>query len=277
MKLTSKIITCISFLTIITACNDKKEKSDDSPPIKSENPTVYEKAKPVPLTTSTVQEFINWASGSDLTERERIREEISKVANDEEILNRLINEFERVDTTDVGYSLIVLSIIGEMQNPKALTFFDSLANRKLPEQVERFHSGLTKRDVAEILSSKAAECAAYLKTPESDRLLLNIISQHPSEAVRSAAIDAYLYNKGDTEEAKQGLRQYAKESDLKFIDRTRFTRASNKEGFDRNLSLFYSKNPKEIAPEPGPPTENYKQGKDSTKMVQAVKPPKRQQ
>lgn len=276
MKLTIKIISCISFFIIIGACNDKNERSDDSPPIKSGNPTIYEKAKPVALTPASTQDFINWASGSDLSERERIREEISKASKNEQVLSELINEFEKVDTADVGYSLIVLSIIGEMQNPKALPFFEKVATRELPRQTEEFHSGLTKRDVSEMLSSKAAECAAYLKSPESDRVLLNIISQHPSETVRSSAIDAYLYNKEDSEEAKRSLLQYVKEIDLKYIDRTRFTRDSKEESFDSMLAEFYEKHPKEIAPEPGLPTEKYEQGKDTTSLIKPIQPPKRQ-
>ncbi len=108
-------------------------------------------------------------------------------------------------------------------------------------------------------------------------LRINVTSQHPSKAVRSAAIDAYLFNNGDNEEAKNKLKQVLRKSDVSLIDRTRFLRNSNKEEFDRNLGLFYKKHPSEIASEPGPPTEDVKKKKDSVKKVQPFDPPKRKQ
>jgi len=276
MKLTYKNIIYLFFFVVITACGTKKKTGDDLPPVRSEKPIIYEKADSVALSPSTIKEFINWASGSDLNEREIIRKEIMKSSKDEEVLKLLFEEFENVDVQDVSYSLIVLSIIGEMQNPNALPFLEKIIYRELPKQEEQFHSGLTKRDLVEMLSSKAVECVAYLKIDESNRSTLNVISQHPSIAVRSAAIDAYLFNNDDSEEAKKTLKEVVRESEANLIDRTRFTRNSKKEEFDRNLSLFYKNNPKEIAPEPGEPTEEFKKGKD-TVLVQPVNPPKRNQ
>lgn len=278
MKLTYKIIICIYFFAFITACNDSKKKTDqDPPPVRLEKQNIYEKADSVSLTPSTIKGFINWASGSDLDEREIIRKEILKASKDEEVLKLLFEEFEAVDIDDVSYSLIVLSIIGEMQNPNALPFFEKIIYRELPEQEEKFHSGLTKRDFVEMLSSKSVECAAYIKTDESNRLILSVISNHPSKAVRSAAIDAYLFTNGDSEEAKKTLKNVVRESEANLIDRTRFLRNSTKEEFDRNLGLFYKNHPKEIAPEPGQPTEDYNKNKDSVRIVKPVKPPKRKQ
>ncbi len=279
MKSTYKIILCLSFFMFIMACDDKKkqEVQDNNPPPKqSENPTTYQKAERTELTSTTVKEFIQWSSGSDLKEREEVRREITKASKDEEVLKLLFEEFERVYIEDVGYSLIVLSIIGELKNPAALPQLEKIIYKELPEQEEKFHSGLTKRDFVEMLSSKAVECAAYLKTKASNRSVLNAVAQHPSNAVRSSAIDAYLFNNDDSEEAKKALREVVQENELHLIDRVRFLRNSNEEEFDRNLSLYYKAHPDQVAPEPGPPTEESRE-KDSIKVVRPIQPPKRKQ
>ena len=279
MPLPVKFILFIFLCLMFNACNDKKKQNEkETPPQQSENPIIYEKAEPVELTPETVDAFINWASGSELEERENVRKEILKASKNEEVLKLLFNSYEKVTTNDFGYSLIVLSIIGEMQNVNSLPFFEKIIFQKIPENNEAFHSGLTQSDLVEILISKAVECAAYLRTAESYQLILKVASEHNSAAVRSSAIDAYLYNNNDSQEAKNVLEQTIRDYDINLIDRTRFTRNSTKEVFDDNLNSFYKKNPKEIPPDPEFIKPDDRQ-KDSTriKIVQPINPPKRKQ
>ena len=277
MPLPVKLILFTFLCFMFNACGDKK-KEKETPPQQSENPTIYEKAKPVELSPETVDAFINWASGSELEEKENIREEILKASKNEEVLNLLFNRYEKVTTNDFGYSLIVLSIIGEMQNENSLPFFEKIIFQRIPENNEAFHSGLTQSDLVEILISKAVECAAYLRTEESYQLILKVAAEHNSVAVRSSAIDAYLYNNNDSQEAKDLLEQTVREYDINLIDRTRFTRNSKEEAFDDNLNSFYRKYPNEIPPEPEFVKPDDRQ-KDSTKIkiVQPINPPKRKQ
>lgn len=272
-------IVFIFLCVLIGACETKKGKQEsDSPPQKSENPVIYEKAKPVELSQETTKEFIQWASGSSLEEREIVREAIGKASKEEVVLSSLFQEYEKVKTDDIGYSLVVISIIGELQNQAALPGLEEIIFEEVPEAEKEFHSGLTKADLVEILASKAVEAAAYLKTETSDSLVLRVVKEHGSKAVRSSAIDAYLYNHDDTEEAKNALKNIVRQEDEILLDRVRFTRNSTKAEFDKGLNSFYEKNPKEVAPIPELSKEKDKK-KDSARieLTEPIPPPKRNQ
>lgn len=280
MKLMTVFIS-LPFI-VFSTCNTKGTKKDgtraeeEAPPKQSEQPVNIDKAKPVALTPSTVKEFTAWASGSDVGEKEAVRESIAKASKDGEVLKQLFAEYEKVKTSDVGYSLVVLSVIGEMQNPASLPGLRDIIYTQLPKPKEEPHAALTELDLVEMLASKAVECAAYLKTAESNRLVLEVVAKHPSQAVRSAAIDAYLYNNGDTEKAKATVSRAAQEKDRILVDRTRFAKGGKKEAFDRQLEIFYKKYPQEVAEQPGEP-EKTDRKKDTVGTAKSINPPKRNQ
>ena len=105
----------------------------------------------------------------------------------------------------------------------------------------------------EILQAKAVESVAYLNTPEADAMTMRAIREHPSPVVRAAAIDAYLFNHGDTEAAKQELRAIAQKDDAILVDRVRKSADLNRESFNEGLARFYELHPNAVAPRPGPP------------------------
>lgn len=276
MRHSFKIIIFFSLIVSLLSCKAKLAEPTVAP--KSENPTVLEKAKQVELTPATVDEFLDWASGSDLSERETVRNEIAKASNDKEVLNKLIDEFEKVSSEDLGYSLVVLSIIGELKNPNALPFLEEVVNQELPPLEKEIHGTLYKRDIVEMFASKAIEGVAYMNTPESDKVVLRTSAQHPSNSVREAAIDAFLFNKGDTEAAKEQLRGVLKNHDLKFLERARFIRGSDKDEFDLKLTTFYRMNPGETPQPPKSTSRKWKPANDSVDTYQNLpEPPKRLQ
>ena len=265
------------WLLLAWACNNVKNTTQENePPKQSKEPVVITKAQPVALTPESVKEFVLWASGSGLDEQEKVREAIQKAAHDDVVLKLLFQEYDSVEINDVGYSLIVLSIIGELKNPTSIPQLVAIINQELPAIDSAVHSGLSNRDYAEILASKAVECLAYLRTPEANQLTLKVIAEHNSSAVRSAAIDAYLFNNGDSREAKDRLRKIVKEEDKPLIDRVRFKRTGDAASFNAELNRFYELNPKEVAENPGEPSQKLKLS-DSSNMENPVTPPKRKQ
>jgi len=68
-----------------------------------------------------------------------------------------------------------------------------------------------------------------------------VAQQHPSRAVRIAAIDAYMWNHGDTAEAAAHIYSALPESDHKYVTRPRFYRGMNREVFPTRLREWREK------------------------------------
>jgi len=200
------------------------------------------------LTVETVDEFISWAGRSDSAGHLRAREEILKTREDSTIIASLFDRFESSRTNDLGTSLIILGMIGEMKNPRSLERFATLLKEPLPEEVEVLDAGLNERDLTEMIAAKAVECAAYLRTPVSDSLTMWAIQHHPSVVVRAAAIDAYLWNHGDSTEAKERLKLLLSPAERPFLDRVRRSSAGTPEAFNAGLERFYELHPEQLPP-----------------------------
>ena len=269
----TKSVILFLMLSAVLGCVKKGTDSSPKPPIQSVNPTVYTKPEPVNLTPETVDKFVDWASSSGLDEQEKVRNAIKESSGNEKVLNELITRFEKVDTTDLSYSLVVLSLIGEMQNPASMPWLEKQVYRPIPPNLSSPHGGLNSTDIVEMVATKAVECLAYLKNEKSDRLTLRVIAKHSSATVRSAAIDAYLYNHNDSEEAKRQLMEVIQKGDLLLLDRARFTRAKDSKAFNATVERFNKLHPEQLAQSPGEPTEKGPKY-DTTKIGTINEPPK---
>jgi predicted component of type VI protein secretion system len=271
MKIEKIVFLMILLVTVISCSKTKKEKVQ-MPPKQSITSTVLTKPKATELTVETTDSFIAWAASSSMEEKEEVRSNIKKVSTNEGVLQELIKRFEKVDTLDVSYSLIVLSLIGELQNPKSEPWLLKQVNRPIIELKDIPHASLSQRDLVEMLSSKAVECLAYLRTKSAEESLRNIISKHPSGSVRSAAIDAYLYNHDDSKEARAILQRIVQPDDLPLLDRARF-KATDSKAFNSIQEEFYKKHEKERVVAPGEASVKNIKKSDSIKIEQAISPP----
>lgn len=270
----SKILFFTLLSMIMVNCTDRKRGKEPQPPKRSENPTVITKPEPVELTVQNIDPFIAWASASDLNEKEKVRSNIQRASTDRAVLQELIKRFEKVDTLDITYSLIVMGIIGELQNPASQTWLIRQANRPIPVTRKTPHGALTGSDIIEIISSKAVESLAYLKASDSDIAVLDIIAKHPSAAVRSAAIDAYLYNHEDSEDAKAMLKRVMQPNDLLLLDRVRFKKTNDSKAFNAAQDKFYRLHQEEMYEAPGKPTIKEVRKSDTIKVVKEITPPR---
>jgi hypothetical protein len=133
---------------------------------------------------------------------------------------------------------------------------------ELPKEDEEVgHGALGRRDVLEMLQSKAVEGIAILGTTEADERVFRVIRDHPSAAVRSTAVDAYLFNQRDSIEAHDRLREALSPADATLADRTRHTGSVDRDAFNANLKRFYALHPEEVAPEPGRPLDSPDRGR----------------
>jgi len=176
------------------------------------------------------------------------------------VVDRLFERLDRDRQADVGVALLTLSVIGELRRADALDRLERLVWEELPEAEEVGHGALSRRDLLEMLQSKAAEGIAYLATEEADEVIFRVIRHHPSAAVRSAAVDAFLFNHRDSDEARARLQEVLLPKDAAFAGRVRHTRSMDRDEFNEGLRRFYAMHPEEVAPEPGRPTVRREDG-----------------
>lgn len=205
--------------------------------------------KLIPLNVENLDQFITQAGRSTKSTDEQIRQEIHKAQSDTLVLDGLIGRFQKTRETEYSRALIILSIIGEMKSPRTIPFFENLLDEETDQPTENKFEYLSKRDLLEMLQSSAIRSLAYLQTQNADSIVLNYLQWHPAIAVRTAGIDAYLYNHGDTEEAKGTLRSILNEEDWVYLDRVRKSSVVSDEQFNLGLEQFYEKNPEQVAPD----------------------------
>ena len=72
---------------------------------------------------------------------------------------------------------------------------------------------------------------AYINSQAAKAVVLKTISDHASRTVRLSAMNAYLYNNGDSAEAIAAARQHSKPEEVKFIGIPRLSPRYGSQGF----------------------------------------------
>jgi hypothetical protein len=210
---------------------------------------------------SDVPRFLDWAGASHADERDDARKVLADAASRPEVIDGFIKEIERVQTTDHTRALLALALLGETRNPTAQDFFAEFARRPLPTTGTVIEGEIIEQTRAAQLQAKAVDGLAYANTEASNRTVTQIIAEHPSKIVRAEAINAYLWNHGDSDEARKFLTQFVRKDDLILLDRVRRDTGENAASFNRKLAAFLDRHP-ELGPPPpdklsttgGPPT-----------------------
>jgi len=261
-------------LSLLGLFHWKKRRRLTMPPTSGPQ-TAIQPVAPITLSVNTVDQFIAWANRSNTTDRLRVRDEIVKAREDSKVLAPLFERLEQAGKNDMGTSLIILGIIGELKNPASIGDLEKFIWQPLPDEQIVGHGALGDRDLLEMLQSKAVEGMAYLQTEEADRMTLRVISEHPSGAVRSAAIDAYLFNHEDSNQAKEELIRIVQGGDVLFLDRVRRVRSGNREKFNEGLVRFYQLHPEATPPPPEKAPESARS--DRGRVDVPLEPPRRRE
>lgn len=209
---------------------------------------VSRQSKFVHLTAATVETFIDQAFSAPKKLDESIRQEVHKAGGDTLIVQRMIEQFYQSRQTDYNRSLVILSLLGEMGTPLAIEFYQNILD-EVPESPDKLPGEyLSQRDLLEMLQAKAIQSLAYVKSSIADSIVLHLVVWHPAVAVRSAGIDAYLFNHDDSKSAKEKLRSVLDESAWIYIDRVRRKKSIVNKSLDEDLENFYNKYPDQVAP-----------------------------
>jgi hypothetical protein len=211
----------------------------------------YKKHSPPALTSDNdVPRFLDWAGASHVDEREDARKVIAAVGNNKAVVQALIKEVERVKTVDHTRALLALALLGETRSPEAQAFFEEFAQRPLPTDGPVIEGEIIEQTRAAELEAKAVDGLAYANNESSNKVVTEIIANHPSKIVRAEAINAYLWNHEDSDDARKFLSQYVRKDELILLDRVRRKTGENAESFNRKLDEFLKRHPEVVPPPP---------------------------
>ena len=194
--------------------------------------------------------FIDWAASSTLDQADIVRRAVASARANRDIVNALCNEAFALQDVDHGRALIVLSLLGEMQsrlNEPCLTEF---VQQPLPDKGTEVDGEILEQTALATLQAKAVDGLAYLRTQSADKLVLTLISTHPSRIVRAEAISAYLWNHAADPRVRDTLRQFVRPDEVIFIDRIVREAGEPGESFNKKLDTYLSLYPDLIPPPP---------------------------
>ncbi len=217
-----------------------------------ERPLDYDVERGPDLHAESIDEFLQWAGGVPAGAADMIRSRIGAARGDTTVLDRLLEELWKLPVRDEARHYLLLSTIGELRDGRAATELV----RFIWEPDERISSvghevvedgcGFGP-STAELLKARAVEMLAHLTTSEAVEETLRVAADHPTAAVRAAAIDAHLFNHDDSPEEMERVRGRVRADDAPIVGLPRFTRQVNPREFDRAIADFYSRHPERRA------------------------------
>ena len=99
------------------------------------------------------------------------------------------------------------------------------------------------------LKARAVSMISHLNSQAATAVVLAAINEHPSRTVRMSAIDAYLYNNGDSPEAIATAKRLARPDEGKFVGLPRLSPDTSRQDFEARLTRFYTEHPEELPPQ----------------------------
>ena len=157
-----------------------------------------------------------------------------------QLVPSIVAHYQTLLKTNHTQRITTLAILGELRRPDAMPFLQQTVWTPMPNR-EPVAEGLTPRDLEEMVIVKAVQGLGYLRTPESDKALLDVMQRHESRAVKIAAISSYMWNHDDTSEAAQALYQVLPTDLHKFVERPRFHRDMDRNRFKEQLKAWQQK------------------------------------
>jgi hypothetical protein len=194
------------------------------------------------------RDFVVWAGRTTAADADVLRGKLAEGRNDAEAVGALAAHVSAAP--DHSQALVALALLGEMRSPHALQHLKRIANAPLPKVKPRDDGEQPELDAAEMLATKAVDGLGYLGTPEADAEVLAIAGGHASRIVRAEAVDAYLYNHGDTAEARAAVAAVLKPGDQALIDRFRPVAGESPADEQARFSAWLARHPEAMPPAP---------------------------
>ena len=136
--------------------------------------------------------------------------------------------------------LMTISVVGELQRADAMPMLQDVVWAPLPEE-SSMPEGLSPRDIQEMIQTNAVQGLCFLGSAEGYKAVMDVILNHESLHVRIEAIDAYMWNHGDSEETAAHLFKTLPEAFHKYVERPRFHAGMDVKDFNERLSAWREK------------------------------------
>lgn len=228
----------------------KAWQKDSLPPVAMFEQRDLHHPPPLKGSRRSVKAFVAWAGKSVPSEREDARAAIARAGNSSvsnPVARHLCEFAHGAMGTDHTLALLHLAILGELKNPTVgLGCLRDILWTPLPTEGT---PDVELGDFIEVESlatvqAKAVDGLAYLRSPAGDAEVLKAIESHPSRIVRAEAIDAYLWNHGDSPDAKARLLPLTKgHGEEIFLDRVRKEDGEGAATLDPKLEAFLRAHP----------------------------------
>lgn len=230
-------------------------------------------ARPLPALASAadVPAFVSAAAVAPVAQREAVRGLIAGARDNAAIASRLIAEFELARSRDFSRAQVALALLGEQRNTAGLAFLTTFVWQPLPGgglAIEELGMSVAA-EAQERLQVQAANAIPYARTQPALQAALEIAARHPSKAVRIEAASSYLWNRGNSEEARRTLGQVLRRDELVVLDRPIREAGMTGQDFNRQLARYLERHP-ELQP---PPPERSGHGNPQPTGEDAALPP----
>ena len=169
-----------------------------------------------------------------------IAEVVAKLRRQPGAVEAMTRQYRQLPAEAVEQRLVVLGMLGEMKRSDAMAQLREVVWAPLPPADSRAEL-LTERDYEEMVQAKAVQGLAYLATPQADAAVREVIERHEALHVRVSAIDAYMWNHGDSPKTAAELYRLLPAELHMYVERPRFHRGMDRQEFTRKLRAWQQK------------------------------------
>ena len=211
---------------------------------------------PPPRDKATTDDFLTWIGTMPRERVGEVREAIAAIEDKSAVAEVLNGQMLDLPCADSSRHLLLMSTIGELgqeSSAAALERFTWLSDEAIHQSTAN-PAESCDFTTSGLLQSRAVEMMVWVLKGQDDAAVLRVIRDHPLRSVRMAAIDAYLFQHGDTPEAVKTLRDLVSPEDRPMVGLPRFGAHTDPETFERLAAEYEAANRPSTPPVPQPST-----------------------
>jgi hypothetical protein len=214
----------------------------------------------VELSPSTVSEFVAWAAALPYERVDEIRRQVAENCDDV-VVESLAAKLARAEELDSAHLEIVLAILGESRRESAISplrrfvWATKLFEPEVFGPIDLEEGVIDCKlwfDHGTMFRARSAEMLGFINTAVANESILEVVREHPEGQVRHAAIDAFMYNHGDSGEAEEEIRRHLQREDVDWVNLPRRTAEMDGKQFDDRLAALHAETEPPPIPDPYP-------------------------